>query len=287
MGRLPWYKAEPGAFFHATRGWRGELKCVYRTVLDLIYWHEGGLPDDDGYVAGQLGYPIRAWRRLRNELIGLGKLYVEDGHIRNRRADGEVVKALSKLEQTAKAGSRGGNSRVRVEKGNSGPESNDSNDKAQADAQADFKQILDLDSESENKTQKHAAVRPESHDSHAREAPPGGLPTAADGATLRAAVWQTGVRLLGPNSRPLIGRWVKDYGFGSTAQALADCEREVPADPRGWITAALQYQAGTRSNDRSPMAVYERVKRRMNGGDPYADHDVSHLLALMPSGTVQ
>lgn len=104
MGRLAWYKAEPRAFFDATRGWPNELKANYRLVLDLIYANDGALPDDERWVAGELGCDLRVWRRLKAALVERGKLYLADGRLRNPRADIEVANGLAKLEQTITAG---------------------------------------------------------------------------------------------------------------------------------------------------------------------------------------
>lgn len=108
-----------------------------------------------------------------------------------------------------------------------------------------------------------------------------GAVAPASEPSLKAAVWRCGVRLLGENARPLMGRWVRDYGLGAVAEALAAAERDQPADARGWITAALQRQAGTRAGDRSPMASHRRVMAILGGEQPPPTPSERRALALL------
>lgn len=113
MGRLKWYKRDP------TRALKGMMKLTleergaYNTVLDLIYSHDGRLEDDERFIAGWLRTDVRVWRRLRGRLLELGKLFVEDGLIRNSTADAEVLSALSRVESLTDAGRQGGLARAR------------------------------------------------------------------------------------------------------------------------------------------------------------------------------
>lgn len=74
-----------------------EERGVYNGILDLIYATGNKLPDDSRFVAGQLQLDGRLYRRVRARLLALGKLYIEGGIIRNRRADVEVQKATLRL----------------------------------------------------------------------------------------------------------------------------------------------------------------------------------------------
>lgn len=84
---LPYYKRFPRDFLEGTIGLSFELKGAYSIVLDLIYMRDGRLTDDAQYIAGQLGCSVRKWKSLRDDLVTLGKLSLQNGIISNFRAD--------------------------------------------------------------------------------------------------------------------------------------------------------------------------------------------------------
>lgn len=84
---LPYYKRFPRDFLTKTIGLTLEQKGAYSVVLDMIYMCDGRLPDDAQYIAGQLGCSVRKWKSLRDDLVTIGKLVIENGLISNSRAD--------------------------------------------------------------------------------------------------------------------------------------------------------------------------------------------------------
>ena len=72
-----------------------DLKGPYSILLDLIYLHDGSLPDNRQYVAGQLGMTVRMLNRAIVNLILIGKLALENGFITNPKADA-VLKNIGK-----------------------------------------------------------------------------------------------------------------------------------------------------------------------------------------------
>jgi uncharacterized protein YdaU (DUF1376 family) len=101
MNGLPYYKAYPRDFFEGTVGMSGDLKGAYRMVLDLIYMHDGDLPDDAPYISGHLGLSIRQWGFYRKKLLDMGKLLVRGAFIASSRADQELFATRSYREQQA------------------------------------------------------------------------------------------------------------------------------------------------------------------------------------------
>ena len=93
MAFLKWYKRDPRAALVGMAGLTLEERGAYNTILDLIYCHEGGLPDDVRTVAHLMQVDLRTWKRLRERLLDLGKLYTSCGQLRNERADQEVTSA--------------------------------------------------------------------------------------------------------------------------------------------------------------------------------------------------
>lgn len=84
---LPYYKRFPRDFLEGTVGLPFEAKGAYSIVLDLIYMHDGRLPDDGRYIAGQIGCSVRRWKAIRAELVAAGKIQANLGIISNFRAD--------------------------------------------------------------------------------------------------------------------------------------------------------------------------------------------------------
>lgn len=98
MGNLKWYKRDPRAALVGMSSLTLEERGAYNTILDLIYCHDGALEDDERGVSHMMQVERRVWRRLRLRLLSLGKLYVQDGKIRNKRADTEVISAQLRSE---------------------------------------------------------------------------------------------------------------------------------------------------------------------------------------------
>lgn len=97
MGILKWYKRDPRAALAGMMELSLEERGAYNTILDLIYAHDGELLDDAKLIAAWLGADVRVWKRIRERLLGCGKLYIHAGHLRNQRADDEVHRALHRV----------------------------------------------------------------------------------------------------------------------------------------------------------------------------------------------
>lgn len=103
MGKLRWYKRDPDAALGGMMALTLEERGAYNTVLDLIYSRADELPDDDRFIAGWCNCDVRVWRRIKARLIGLGKLRVENGMLRNFRATSGVTEAISRVASAAEA----------------------------------------------------------------------------------------------------------------------------------------------------------------------------------------
>lgn len=89
-----------------------EERGAYNTVLDLIYFKRNRLRDDPALISGHCRCSVRKWNLIRQRLLELGKLYVDnsggDPILRNPRADIDVETALSSIESAISHGSVGG-----------------------------------------------------------------------------------------------------------------------------------------------------------------------------------
>jgi uncharacterized protein YdaU (DUF1376 family) len=104
MGKIAWYKRDPRAALDGMMCLSLEERGAYNTVLDLIYTHDGELMDDDAYIARWCGCNVRRWRRLRERLLALGKLFVTNGKLHNGRADKEANEALGRITNATNGG---------------------------------------------------------------------------------------------------------------------------------------------------------------------------------------
>src|SRR5262249_34897009 len=59
-------------------------------IIDLIYWRNGKLPDNDRLLCRWLECNARTWKRLKASLVACGKICVQDGYIVNNRASLEL-----------------------------------------------------------------------------------------------------------------------------------------------------------------------------------------------------
>lgn len=82
----PWYKRNARDFYEGTRRLTLEQRGAYTDLIDLIYIHDGDVPDDDDWIAHALHISRRKWRVIRAALMAAGKIASVDGQITNSRA---------------------------------------------------------------------------------------------------------------------------------------------------------------------------------------------------------
>lgn len=106
----PWYPAFPADYFAATQGWDLDMKGPYRLLIDLLNERDRPFPDDPKFVAGVLGCSVQRWRKVREFLIGNGKLIpTPDGqHLTNPRFEREHAKRTADRAERVEDGRLGG-----------------------------------------------------------------------------------------------------------------------------------------------------------------------------------
>jgi hypothetical protein len=112
MGQLLHYRRDLHAALGGMRGLSFEERGALDAVLDLIYLHDGAVDDDEDFIIAALGCDRRPWRRLRDRLIELGRIYAVDGTLRNARADREVAAAHDRRAIAQAGGIASGKSRA-------------------------------------------------------------------------------------------------------------------------------------------------------------------------------
>jgi uncharacterized protein YdaU (DUF1376 family) len=99
--KYPWYKRYPEAYLRGTRRLSIAARGAYSDILDLMFIEDGGLPDDNRFIACHLHITGRQWLKLRKELFDAGKLFVgTDGLIHHRRADDEIEDRVETRSET-------------------------------------------------------------------------------------------------------------------------------------------------------------------------------------------
>ena len=105
----PWYRRCGADFIQGTMGLSLEEKGAYSLCLDLIYDHQGPIPDDARWLAGICGVSVRKWSAIRETLIQHNKISCFDGKLFNFRAGKELEILLETHRNLAENGAKGGN----------------------------------------------------------------------------------------------------------------------------------------------------------------------------------
>jgi len=108
MSRRPWYKRYPSDFITGTINMTLDEKGAYSMVLDLIYDRGGPIADDSQWIARVCGCSTRKWNQLRNRLIELGKIHVNDSLISNEKAATILSSGKIERDYLVENGAKGG-----------------------------------------------------------------------------------------------------------------------------------------------------------------------------------
>jgi uncharacterized protein YdaU (DUF1376 family) len=108
---VKWYKRETKEALDGMLMLTLEERGAYNTILDLIYFNEDRLPDDDRFLAGHMRCDLRVWKRIKARLIELGKIHVEGGCIRNLKATSVLRSAVAAADVNASKGRKSGDAR--------------------------------------------------------------------------------------------------------------------------------------------------------------------------------
>jgi uncharacterized protein YdaU (DUF1376 family) len=93
---MKFYPRDPDAFFAGVSGMTFEQIGIYTLIIDLLYSRDGLVPDDDAAMIATLHADPRVWRRVKAELIALGKIrtttdgMLDANGVANRRLLAEV-----------------------------------------------------------------------------------------------------------------------------------------------------------------------------------------------------
>src|SRR5260221_7587188 len=91
--KMKWYKRDPSAYLAGTRMLTPEQRGIYNDVLELLYARDGDLPDNDRFMSRCCSIRPQTWRRIKGELMNVGKICVENGKLTANRVQTEVISA--------------------------------------------------------------------------------------------------------------------------------------------------------------------------------------------------
>jgi uncharacterized protein YdaU (DUF1376 family) len=103
-GFRPWHHRWHHDMLTETLGLTMAEYGQYTVLLDLIFSNSGTVHDDPEYISRPLRTNARGWRRIRDKLIKLGKIYAVDGGICSVRADREIKDSKQKSDAASTAG---------------------------------------------------------------------------------------------------------------------------------------------------------------------------------------
>lgn len=135
MSKIRRVDYSPDEFLSGTSDLDVAEKGAYWVVCSLIYSRGGPIPDDAKWIATVAGCSVRMWSKLRERLVGIGKLKIEGGFLSNKRAAEELLKAENRVAGAREAAEE--SARVRRERLEKERELSKTNGLAQADASTD------------------------------------------------------------------------------------------------------------------------------------------------------
>src|SRR5690606_9838726 len=103
-----WYKRDPSKFIGGVVGLGPDAIGAYAIIIDLIYQHDGPIPDDAAWIGGILGCSSRKAKSLIDRLVEAGKLHRIEGKLSNEKAEEVIVSRSNLSRERAEHGAKGG-----------------------------------------------------------------------------------------------------------------------------------------------------------------------------------
>jgi uncharacterized protein YdaU (DUF1376 family) len=97
--KMRWVKVSPHELLEGIAELNMEERGYYMTMFFTMYARMGGMPFDEREGAKILRVDIRMYRRLRDRMVALGKLHVDDGELKNARTEYEITEYARKIRR--------------------------------------------------------------------------------------------------------------------------------------------------------------------------------------------
>jgi uncharacterized protein YdaU (DUF1376 family) len=117
MSDNPWHKRYHSDALSGYMNLTLEQRGAYTTILDLLYDRGEPIQDNERLMAGYLNVSLRKYRAIRDQLVGMGKIFInEDGLISNKRFEKEREKTLKTSRKQAENAKRGAEKKAEQQK---------------------------------------------------------------------------------------------------------------------------------------------------------------------------
>ena len=243
-----------------------ETEAIYRKICDQIYSFNDQLPDDDKLVARSCRVSTRLYRKVKKNLLGMGKIHIEDGAIRNHRCTkvvgGITERSASAREKQAKSvAARKANQKKNVFKTVKSAETQHLNSEKK---QANLGNL----SNKINKTAVAGQIAGQIASTELNKKVPLAKANGPDGLPLEGGedqrsnlpdekkyLFDKAIKILGGNektARSLCGRLLKFHN-GNTDLAMLDIlKASEMGDPRSWIGGVINKVKSNGSGKKYP-----------------------------------
>ena len=258
----PWFAFYPADYLAKTTSLTTELHGAYMLLL-MAYWANGGpLADDQDELAAICKMTPATFQRARNRLCKF--FTIADGVWANKRMDEELTKTQGMIAQKSAAG-KASAQRKSNRSTNGDPNGNSTR----------VDQPLERETQREvNQSQLQPQEKIPVASQLSADAPPAEPDLAIPGFLDRRQPADLKTELFGPclawlasqsgkpegQLRPLIGKWLRDWGDGAVLEAFVAAQRESPVEPVGWITRALEARSGTGTGKRRRPTAGETAR---------------------------
>lgn len=90
-------------YITGTLGMNPEQEGIYIRFLSRLYDRGSAFPDNDRLMASIMGLDMRRWRRVKRELVSIGKITIRSGGLTNPRFERERLKRAEEIQKQADA----------------------------------------------------------------------------------------------------------------------------------------------------------------------------------------
>lgn len=95
-----------GDYILGTDGMSLESEGAYMRFLMRLYQRGKPLPDDDRFMSVCMNLSLRVWRRIRDALVGFGKIIARNGCLTNARFEMERTRRSEEMKKKADAANK-------------------------------------------------------------------------------------------------------------------------------------------------------------------------------------
>lgn len=104
---MKFYKRDPDRALAGMAELTLKQRGAYNSLIDLLYSRDGDVPDDDIRVAKMMACHWREWKKIKAELIALGKVWTDGGKLHAKRVQETIKEAADFAQEQSRRASKG------------------------------------------------------------------------------------------------------------------------------------------------------------------------------------